>query len=99
MVTPAGGASAEEHLTGEGFKALAKDADLDGVDLRVLLYLLAFIDTENYTLVHQKDIAEELGRRPQHISRSIGKLEEKGILIPAPKVGRSTAWRLNPRYK
>jgi DNA-binding MarR family transcriptional regulator len=98
MVTDAPSVSGDT-VTREGFRTLAKDADLDGVDLRVLLYLLSFIDSENYTLVQQKDIAEELGRRPQHISRSIKKLEDKGIIIAAPRVGKSNAWRLNPRYK
>ena len=82
-----------------GYKSIAADPEMDGVDFRVLLYLLGALDTETYKAVPQVEIAEALGKRPQHVSRSIKKLETKGILIPAPKVGRFTAWRLNPNYK
>lgn len=72
---------------------------MEGVDFRVLLYLSGSLDAETYRAVPQVEIAEALGKRAQHVSRSIKKLETKGILIPAPKVGRFTAWRLNSAYR
>ena len=87
-------------MTPDAFQAFATDPDLDGVDLRVLFYLLGHLTTDSFKAVPQIDIAAALGRRKQHISRSIRKLEAKGIIIPAgPRVGRSIAWRLNPSYK
>jgi DNA-binding Lrp family transcriptional regulator len=81
------------------FRALATHDDLDGVDLRVFLYLMSELDFENFTRIEQREIAEALGRHPQHVSRSIGKLKAKKILLEAsPKVGRSSAYVLNPKF-
>jgi hypothetical protein len=77
---------------------VAADEDLDGVDLKVFLYLNSRLDFENYIRVPQVEIAAALKKRAPHISRSVRKLEEKGILIPAPKVGRCSVWRLNANY-
>jgi DNA-binding MarR family transcriptional regulator len=87
------------QVSAESCKAIATDSEMDGVDFRVFVYLLGTLSTETYVPVPQTDIAEALGKRPQHISRSIKKLEAKGILIAAPKIGRSTAWRLNSQYR
>jgi hypothetical protein len=78
---------------------IALDEELDGVDLRVFLYLCARLDFENFTRIEQLDIAETLKRRKEHISRSIRKLKAKKIIIEAsPKIGRSSAYLLNPKY-
>jgi CRP-like cAMP-binding protein len=79
-------------------RALAIDTELDGVDLRVFLYLTSSLDFENFLQVRQLEIAEALGRRKEHISRSMAKLKAKGVVIAGPKVGRSAVWRLNPDY-
>jgi len=79
-------------------RTLAIDTGLDGVDLRVFLYLTSCLDFENYLQVPQVEIAEALGRRKEHISRSMAKLKSKGVVIAGPKVGRSAVWRLNPNY-
>ena len=82
------------------FRALAIDEELDGVDLRVFLYLAGVLDFKNFTRVEQRNIAEALGRHPQHISRSIGKLRHKRIILEAqPKVGRSSSYVLNPKFE
>jgi len=78
---------------------LALDVDLDGVDLRVFLYLLAKLDYKLYTLVEQREIAEALGRRREHVSRSIRKLKAKNVIIEAePRIGRSASYVLNQKY-
>jgi DNA-binding MarR family transcriptional regulator len=78
---------------------LALETDLDGVDLRVCLYLFARLDCKLYTLVAQREIAEALGRHKEHISRSIRKLKAKNIIIEAePRIGRSASYALNHKY-
>jgi hypothetical protein len=86
------------QINQEATALMAADEDLDGVDLKVFLYLYSRLDFENYIRVPQVEIAEALHKRQQHVSRSIKKLEKKGILIPAPKIGRSSIWRLNAKY-
>ena len=61
---------------------LAIDPDLDGVDFRVFLYLFSRLDFDMSMRVPQVEIAEALGRRTEHISRSIRKLKQKGIIAP-----------------
>jgi hypothetical protein len=87
-------------IDGRGMiRKLAMEGDLDGVDLRVFLYLFARLDFKLYTLIEQHQIADALGRRKEHISRSIRKLKAKEILIEAtPRIGRSPSYALNPRY-
>jgi DNA-binding Lrp family transcriptional regulator len=80
-------------------RKLALESDLDGVDLRVFLYLFARLDFKLYTLIEQREIAETLGRRKEHVSRSIRKLKAKGIIIEAtPRISRSPSYALNPKY-
>jgi hypothetical protein len=83
---------------GEMQRTLAMDTALDGVDLRVFLYLTSCLDFENFLQVPQLEIAQALGRRRTHISRSMAKLKARGVVIAGPKVGRSAVWRLNPNY-
>jgi DNA-binding transcriptional ArsR family regulator len=78
--------------------ALAQDPDLKGEALKVLLYLAARLDFDNWIQVAQTEIAEALGMRKPHVSRAIKLLESKGIVIRGPKVGQSYSWRLNPKY-
>jgi hypothetical protein len=78
---------------------LAMETGLDGVDLRVCLYLFARLDSKLYTLVEQREIAEALGRHKEHISRSMRKLKAKNIIIEAePRIGRSGSYALNQKY-
>lgn len=77
---------------------LAKDKDLRGRPRAVLDYLLAYLDFENFVQVPQTEIAAELDIGRSHVSEAIKLLEEKGILLRGPKVGRSSSWRLNPLY-
>jgi hypothetical protein len=79
-------------------RSLAMETELDGVDLRVFLYLTSCLDFENFLQVPQMELAEQLGRRRQHIARSMAKLKAKGVVIAGPKVGRAAVWRINPKY-
>jgi predicted transcriptional regulator len=82
----------------EGCLRLAKEKDLTGADRRVLDILWGNVDYENYIQIDQQAIANDLEMRKQHVSRSINKLIEKGILIKGTKVGRHNTYRLNPFY-
>lgn len=77
---------------------LAQDKELAGRPTRVLLYLLARLDFENFIHVPQVEIGQALELRAPHVSTAVRLLEDKGILIRGPKVGRSFGWRLNPNF-
>ena len=70
--------------------------DIGNEVLRVFLYLNARLDFENIIQVQQTEIAERLGMQPPNVHRAIKKLEELGVILRGPKVGRSSSWRLNP---
>lgn len=64
-------------------------------DYRVFLSICSHLDYENYLLVPQKEIAEEIGMAPSHFNRSMKKMVEIGILEVGSKVGRSNTYRLS----
>jgi hypothetical protein len=78
--------------------ALAKDNDLTGRSLRVLLYLLGRLDFENFIQVAQIEIADDLNLHKQAVSNCVSVLEKKGIIIRGPKRSRSSSFRLNPNF-
>ena len=70
--------------------------DVGAEVLRVFLYLNARLDFENIIQVPQLEIAEKLGIKRQNVYRATRQLEDLGIILRGPKVGRSSSWRLNP---
>ena len=82
----------------EALELLATDEDLTKEAFRVLIFLMARLDFENWIQITQKDIAEKLNIHKQNISRAISLLEFKGIILRGPKIGRSNAFRLNPNF-
>jgi DNA-binding transcriptional ArsR family regulator len=62
----------------------------------VFLYLDARLNFRNLIQVQQSEIATALKMPKQNVNRAIKKLEELGIIIRGPKVGKSSSWRLNP---
>ena len=82
----------------EALELLATDEDLTKEAFRVLIFLMARLDFENWIQVTQKEIAEKLNMHKQNISRAISLLESKEIILRGPKVGRSYAFRLNPYF-
>lgn len=82
----------------DSFIEIAKDPDMTGETLRVLMYLYGLLDFENYIQQSQKDIVEGLGMRKEHVSRAMKLLASKQIILEGPKVGRSKCYRLNPNY-
>ncbi len=84
--------------TQDGLIRLAKEPDLTGEDLKVLLIYLGNLDFENFLQISQSYIATDLGMKPAHVSRATKKLVDKGILIKGLKVGKHQTYRLNAFY-
>ena len=82
----------------DSFEEIAKDPDMTGENYRVLMYLYSKLDFENFIQQSQKDIAEGLGMRKEHISRAMKLLTAKQIVLEGPKISRSKCYRLNPDY-
>lgn len=68
---------------------------LTGEDLRVLLFMQSFLDFNNFIPITQINIAKELDMKQPHVSRSIKKLTDKG-LIDKIKKGRNIYYKLSP---
>ena len=79
----------------DGLLEIAKDGDLTGADMRVLLFLFGKLDFENFLHVSQKEIGEFVGMKNPNVSRSMKKLVAKGIVLDGPKVGRVHTYRLS----
>jgi predicted transcriptional regulator len=77
---------------------VASSDRLDGVDVRVFLYLSGMLNFHEPVAVPQMQIAEILQRRKPHISRSIKNLIDARALVPGPNGTRSSEWMLNPDY-
>jgi DNA-binding transcriptional ArsR family regulator len=82
----------------EAFIALAKDKEIAGRARRILDYLFGKLGFENYICVTQQEISKELDIEKENVSREIKKLVNKGIILPGPKLGRTSTYRLNSEY-
>jgi predicted transcriptional regulator len=82
----------------EALELLASDKDLTKESLRILMFLMARLDFENWIQITQNEIAETLDINKGNVSKAISLLETKGILLRGPKVGRSYGFRLNPYF-
>lgn len=85
-------------LTGQGLINLAMDTDIKYEDWRVLAVYLGCVEFENIIQISQKDVAEILEMKKQHVSRATKKLIAKNILLEETKIGRSKVYRLNTVY-
>lgn len=82
----------------DALELLAADDDLTKEAFRVLMFLMARLDFENWIQVTQQEISEKISIKKSNVSRAIALLENKGIILRGPKAGRSYAFRLNPYY-
>lgn len=81
-----------------GFMELAKDVELQGQPMRVLLALLSKLDFENFIAISQAELARDLSLRPERISEAVRRLKARGVILAGPKVGTAQTYRLNPGY-
>jgi DNA-binding transcriptional ArsR family regulator len=82
----------------EALEILAKDKEITGETYRVLFFICARLDFENWVQVPVIEIAQELDLRQPNVSRAMKVLEDKQIIIRGPKLGRSYAFMLNPDF-
>ena len=82
----------------EALEIIAKDKEITGGVHRVLWFIVARLDFENWIQISQQEICKELEIKKQHVSSAIKVLEQKEIILRGPKVGRSYAFRLNPYF-
>lgn len=90
---------------GKGWVAMSQNAMLElaksGIgaqDWQVFAVVVAKLDFENYLLLSQAEIGDELGMKAPNVSASIKRLESLGVLLRGPKAGRSSTFRLNPSF-
>lgn len=81
----------------EMFLSLSKDKQITLYDMRILNYLMANLELENYIQVTQKEISENLDIDQADVSRSIRKLLEKGYIEKITK-GGIKAYRFSVKY-
>jgi predicted transcriptional regulator len=72
--------------------------DLDGVDIRVFLYLFTRLNFEEFTHIPQIQISAALNRQKTHVSRSMKLLTQVGLIVPGDKGVRASEWRLNEKF-
>ena len=82
----------------EALEIVAKDKDIKGETYRVLFFICARLDFENWVQISVTEIANELDLKQPHVSRAMKVLEDKEIILRGPKVGRSYAFMLNPEF-
>jgi predicted transcriptional regulator len=81
----------------DSLAVIAKDKDLNGQTMRVLMLVLSALDFENYINIKQVEIAKELDMQKTHVSTAMRRLVEKGIILKV-KEGSTTGYKLNPNY-
>lgn len=82
----------------EALEIVAKDKDIKGETYRVLFFICARLDFENWVQISITEIAKELGMHQPDVSKAMKVLEDKQIILRGPKVGRSYAFMLNPEF-
>lgn len=77
---------------------LATDPEITVQSYRVLIYVLSFLDYDNWCVCSPSQIGPLLRMRPQHVSTQLRLLATKGVLLAGPVVGRVPTYRLSPVF-
>jgi hypothetical protein len=77
---------------------IATDKDYTLTAYRVLTFLNAILDYENYINTPPSIIADCLRLHRPCVSKTLKFLIDKGVLFEGPRVGQSPTYRLNPEY-
>ncbi len=72
------------------------NADWPDGDYKIFIKLLGRLDFENYLHLDVKELADEMGRSRETVSRAVSRFVARGILHRGPRVGRSYTYRLDP---
>jgi DNA-binding MarR family transcriptional regulator len=84
-------------MTQSALMALAK-GNFGAEAYRVLCYVMAVLDFENWIYLNQSELSEKLKMKRQNFNRALLKLENEKILLRGPRIGGSKTFRLNPNY-
>ena len=82
----------------EALEIVAKDKDIKGETYRVLFFICARLDFENWVHISINEVAKELEMHRQNVSKAIKLLEKKEIILKGPKIARSYTFMLNPDF-
>lgn len=82
----------------EALAQLSKDKDMNLDMYRVFHAMLSRMGFENWVEIPQKELAQELGMQKSHVSRAVKRLIAKDLIVRGPKIGRSSAFRLNSHF-
>ena len=77
---------------------VAEDKDMNHQMTRVWLLMIGKMSFENWIMLPQTEISESLQMKTSDVSRAIRKLLDKGLLLKGPKMGRTSAYKLNSKY-
>jgi hypothetical protein len=77
---------------------LATDPEITVQTYRVLIYVLSYLDYDNWCVCSPSQIGPLLRMRPQHVSTQLRLLAAKGVLLAGPVVGRVPSFRLSPVF-
>lgn len=80
----------------DAIQHLVPDRRLGAQHWRVLMYLMAHLDYENYIHLVQSEIAEGVNIDKGNVSRVMRDLVKIGVVIEGPRMGRSCTYRLSP---
>lgn len=86
-----------EQIRNRILDELPNHPDLDGVDIRVFIYLFTRLNFDEFKHIPQIKISVALNRQKTHISRSMKLLTELGFIIPSDKGIRGSEWKLNEK--
>jgi biotin operon repressor len=78
--------------------AAVTDSELTGESLRVLFFILGKTQIGNRcSVASQAEIGAALGIARQSVTRGMGMLFEKGLLVRGVRIGRGHSYQINPR--
>lgn len=86
----------EATETGVSMIEQAIDNRLTLTDYRVRDYMLCKVDMVNFVHFNQSEAGRVLGIDQAHISRSVKKLVDMGIVLEGPKAGKFRTYQINP---
>jgi hypothetical protein len=88
----------QDDAEGTGMSLIEQAADkrFTATDFRVRDYLLCKVGIGNFVHISQTEAAEYLGIAQPHISTSIRKLIDMGIVLEGPSKGRFKTYQINP---
>ena len=82
----------------EALETLAKDRTFTLEMWRVWSFMVGKLGFENWIILPQKEIADSLNMDKGNVSRAIKNLLKKKIILRGPKIGRTSAYKLNSKY-